>query len=117
MGTKERTALTEAMFYVLMAFLHGDMCGTEITEFVQSRTKERVILGPGTLYALLSKFQEEKLIREVAVSGRKRTYQITDKGRAAYHDELARLHACLNDAQEEKAMVGSKGRDISLYPV
>ena len=103
MGNKERTALTEAMFYVLMALLHRDMCGTEITEFVQARTNGRVVLGPGTLYTLLSKFQEEKLIQEVAVSGRKRTYRITAPGQKAYRDELARLHACVADALAEES--------------
>ena len=101
MGSKERTALTEAMFYVLMSLLHRDMCGTEITEFVQTRTKGRVVLGPGTLYTLLNKFQEEKLIQEVAVSGRKRTYRITPLGIQGYREELKRLHNCLSDAIQE----------------
>ena len=35
MGSKGRGTLTEPMFYVLMSFLHSEMCGTEITEFVQ----------------------------------------------------------------------------------
>lgn len=102
MGIKERGALTEPMFYVLMSFLHQDMCGIEITEFVQNRTQGRVSLGPGTLYTLLGKFLDEKLIEEVEVSGRKRTYRITSKGRAAYHEEVERLRACLSDAAEEE---------------
>lgn len=101
MGAKERGVLTEPMFYVLMSFLHKDMCGIEITEFVQTRTRGRVKLGPGTLYTLLGKFLEEKMIREVEVQGRKRTYRITDKGRAAYQEEVERLRTCLNDAEEE----------------
>lgn len=115
MGNKERTALTEAMFYVLMALLHRDMCGTEITEFVQTRTNGRVILGPGTLYTLLSKFQDEKLIREVAVSGRKRTYRITAQGQKAYREELARLHACVADAlaEESSPLQFSEGGPLS----
>ena len=28
-------------------------------------------------------------------------YRITEKGRTAYREELTRLHACLNDAQED----------------
>ena len=32
---KERGTLTESMFYVLMSFLRGQMCGIEITEFVE----------------------------------------------------------------------------------
>ena len=60
-GMKDRGVLTESMFYVLMSFLHRDMCGIEITEFVERRTRGRVRLGPGTLYTLLGKFQEEGL--------------------------------------------------------
>lgn len=44
---KERGTLTESMFYVLMSFLRGQMCGIEITEFVEWKTNGRVRLGPG----------------------------------------------------------------------
>lgn len=101
MGSKERGPLTEPMFYVLMSFLKRDMCGTEITEFVERKTRGRVRLGPGTLYTLLAKFQEEKFIVETQVEGRKRTYRLTDKGRAAYREELERLRACVADGEEE----------------
>ena len=59
--------------------------------------------GPaGTLYTILAKFEEEQLIREVNVLGRKRTYRLTDKGRALYGDELERLRACIADAESEE---------------
>ena len=70
---KDRDTLTEAMFYVLMSFLHREMCGIEITGFVEQKTHGRVRLGPGTLYTLLGKFQ----------------------------DELVRLKACVLDGEEE----------------
>ena len=101
MGNKERGPLTEPMFYVLMSFLRRDMCGTEITEFVEQKTRGRVRLGPGTLYTLLAKFQDEGLIEETKVDGRKRTYRLTGKGRAAYREELDRLRACVADGEEE----------------
>ena len=101
MGGKDRGPLTEPMFYVLMSFLKRDMCGTEITEFVARQTRDRGRLGPGTLYTLLGKFQEEGLIQETEVDGRKRTYRLTGKGRAVFQEELDRLRACLNDAEEE----------------
>lgn len=101
MGGKERGALTEPMFYVLMSFLKRDMCGIDITEFVERRTRGRLRLGPGTLYTLLAKFQDEGLIQEIEVEGRKRTYRLTGKGRAAYREELDRLRACVRDAEEE----------------
>jgi len=101
MGSKERGPLTEPMFYVLMSFLRRDMCGTEITEFVEQKTRGRVRLGPGTLYTLLAKFQDEGLIEETKVDGRKRTYRLTGKGQAAYREELDRLRACVADGEEE----------------
>mgnify|MGYP005893576485 CR=1 FL=1 len=101
MAGKERGPLTEPMFYVLMSFLRRDMCGIDITEFVEQKTHGRVRLGPGTLYTLLGKFQEEGLIQETEVDGRKRTYRLTGKGRAVFQEELDRLRACLNDAEEE----------------
>ena len=102
MAGKERGPLTEPMFYVLMSFLRRDMCGTKITEFVERRTRGRVRLGPGTLYTLLAKFQDEGFIQETEVDGRKRTYRLTDQGRQAYHEELDRLRACVLDGEEEE---------------
>lgn len=102
MGNRERGPLTEPMFYVLMSFLHRDMCGIDITDFVDRKTRGRVRLGPGTLYTLLAKFQDEGFIRETEVEGRKRTYRLTDKGRAAYQEELDRLRACVRDGEEEE---------------
>jgi len=99
MKNKIRGPLTEPMFYVLMAFLKQDMCGIDITEYVNRRTGGRVQLGPGTLYTILSKFQEDGMIEEVAVDGRKRTYHLTDKGRETYMGELERLQKCLQDGE------------------
>ena len=101
MGGKERGPLTEPMFYILMSFLKRDMCGIEITAFVEEKTRGRLRLGPGTLYTILGKFQEEKYIEETEVEGRKRTYRLTEKGRAAYAEELQRLRECIADAEEE----------------
>ena len=53
MGQRGKTPLTEAMFYVLMAFRRGELCGTEIAAAVERRTEGRVRLGPGTLYTIL----------------------------------------------------------------
>ena len=59
-------------------------------------------MGTGTLYTILAKFQEEGLIRETAVEGRKRTYAITDRGRALFRQELSRLKLCVADGDREE---------------
>ena len=100
---KDRGALTESMFYILMSLLHRELCGTEIAEFAEQKTNGRVRLGPGTLYTLLGKFQDEHLIEETQTDGRRRSYRLTVKGSAAFRDELARLRACVLDGEEESS--------------
>lgn len=102
MSKKPLEILTESMFYVLLSLLSGEKCGTEISAFVAERTAGRMTLGPGTLYTILSKFEEEALIRETSVEGRRRTYAITERGRGRYRAELERLRACIRDAEAEE---------------
>ena len=99
MPRKAMDTLTESMFYVLMALMSGPMCGIDIAAFIDTRTKGRLQIGPATLYTILGKFERERYIRETAVEGRKRTYEITGKGFEAYREELKRLKQCVLDAE------------------
>ena len=99
MPRKSMDILTESMFYVLMALMNGPMCGIDIADFIEKRTKGRLQIGPATLYTILGKFEKEKYIRELSVEGRKRTYEITGKGFEAYREELKRLNQCVLDAE------------------
>ncbi len=94
--------LTPSMFYVLMALNNGPLCGIDIAGAIDRCTEGRLRLGPATLYTILGKFEKEKYIEEISVEGRKRTYRITQKGRAAYHEELNRLRRCIEDAERMK---------------
>lgn len=102
MAKEPLKVLTESMFYVLLSLLHQERCGTEIVQFVDDTTAGRVPLGPGTLYTILAKFEEEALIRETAVEGRKRTYAITERGKALFRQELSRLKLCVADGEREE---------------
>lgn len=99
MPKQPMAGLTETMFYVLMAFQKGEMCGIDVADFIEVHTGGRVRLGPATLYTILGKFETEKYIREISVEGRKRTYAITEKGIAAYRAEVERLRQCVIDAE------------------
>ena len=101
MAKEPLKVLTEPMFYVLLSLLQTERCGTEIVQYVDDATVGRVALGPGTLYTILAKFQEERLIVETAVDGRRRTSAITDRGRALFRGELARLKLCVADGERE----------------
>lgn len=99
MPKKALENLTETMFYVLMALYQNPMCGIDAADFIARRTNGRVKVGPATLYTILGKFESVKYIRETEVDGRKRTYEITEKGREAYREELERLKMCIEDAR------------------
>ena len=102
MPRKALENLTESMFYVLMAFRGGAKCGIDVAEFVENKTGGLCRIGPATLYTILAKFETEKYIKEIKVDGRKRTYEITDRGLQAYHDEVERLRRCIIDADSEE---------------
>ena len=99
MPKKAMEVLTESMFYVLLAFQQGPVCGTELVERIDQLTQGRIQIGPATLYTLLGKFEKEKWILEIEVEGRKRTYRLTEKGDKAFQNELERLRLCIADAE------------------
>ena len=96
MAREQLQTLTEPMYYILMSLLQ-ERCGVDIMEAVLLISKGRVRVGPGTLYALLGKFEKENIIRETEVQGRKRSYIITDKGKEILEDEYKRLITMVND--------------------
>ena len=104
MPREKFSTLTEQMFYILLC-LKNECCGMDIMEKVFQMTEGRISVGPGTLYTILAKFQEEGLIRETAVEGRKRTYAITDRGRALFRQELSRLKLCVADGDREEGIL------------
>ena len=101
MARQPLKSLTESMFYVLLALWRQERCGTEIAAYVRELTEGRVTLGPGTLYAILGKFQEEELIKETWSQGRMRVYRITENGRNLFRRELENMRRCVDDGQRE----------------
>lgn len=100
MAKKALEQLSETMFYVLMAFHHGELCGAEVTAWIQERTRGRIRMGPGTLYTILAQFEGAEVLKATDTQGRKKHYRITEKGRSLYAEELERLRRCVADAEE-----------------
>ena len=101
MAREPLKTLTESMFYVLLALWRQERCGTEIAAYVRQLTEDRVTLGPGTLYTILGRFQDEGLIRETWNQGRMRVYRITETGRTLFRRELENMRRCVDDGQRE----------------
>lgn len=96
MAREQLQTLTEPMYYILLA-LTEECCGVDIMERVKVISGGRVKVGPGTLYAMLAKFEEKGIIRMTASEGRRKSYVITDTGRDELKKEFDRLHKMVND--------------------
>lgn len=90
MPREKFSTLTEQMFYILMS-LRTECCGMDIMDRVSEMTGGSVRIGPGTLYNLLEQFLDARMIRQTKVEGRRRSYILTNTGRAALEQEYERI--------------------------
>ena len=98
MAREQFQTLTEPMYYILLA-LTEECCGVDIMEKVKVISRGRVLVGPGTLYAMLAKFEENGVIRMTASEGRRKSYIITEIGREMLQKEYDRLKIMVEDGQ------------------
>lgn len=97
MENKKIKALTQPMYYILLS-LNKKRHGYEIMQYIDWLTDGRVKVGPGTLYSLLSRFEEDGYIKMVSDDDNKKTYLIQDLGQEAVNQEIERLQLLLSDA-------------------
>lgn len=88
--------MSEAMFYILLA-LTRPTHGYGIMQAVTQITHGRVSMGPGTLYGILTRLQKDGLITLCGEEARKKTYALTEQGRAALFAEYHRLRQMAQD--------------------
>lgn len=98
MARQQFQTLTEPMYYILLA-LTQECCGVDIMEKVKQISHGRVLVGPGTLYAMLGKFEENDIIRLTASEGRRKSYIITELGREMLRKEYDRLKVMAEDGK------------------
>lgn len=96
MAREQFQTLTEPMYYILLALLE-ECCGVDIMEKVRELSQGRVVVGPGTLYAMLAKFEYNGVIRLTASKGRRKSYVITKLGRDMLQREYHRLKTMVQD--------------------
>lgn len=99
MAREQFQSLTEQMYYILLALLEP-RCGVDISRKAAEISRERIEIGPGTLYTLLAKFEEEGMIREVSRDGRKKYYRITDNGQRMLEEEYRRLERLVEEGRD-----------------
>lgn len=92
----EQGPMTEAMYYILLSLLKPGH-GYGMMQRIRELSGGRLIMGPGTLYGVLSRMNKEGLIVPAGEEGRRKNYAITPAGRSALLAEYARLKRMVAD--------------------
>ena len=92
----ERQPMSEAMYYILLALLHP-VHGYGVMQRVRELSGGRLVLGPGTLYGILTRMHTEGYIRLESAEGRRKVYAITEAGTHALLEEYRRLKTMVQD--------------------
>jgi len=104
--------LASSAFLILVALADQPRYGLSIAEEVARYTKDRIQLGPGTLYNTIKKLLDGGLVEAAPTRDdddpRRRYYAITPTGQAAVRSEAARLTE-LVDAIRDKHLTPSRG--------
>ena len=92
----EHQPMSEAMYYILLALLHP-VHGYGVMQRVRELSGGRLVLGPGTLYGILTRMRTEGYIRLESAEGRRKVYAITEAGTQALLKEYRRLKNLVQD--------------------
>lgn len=87
---KKYGPMTETTYYTLLS-LKEPRHGYAIMQFVSELTNQRIQMGTGTLYTMLARLLEDRLIEIVVQDIGKKIYQITDIGTQLITIEIKRL--------------------------
>ena len=92
----EQGPMTEAMYYILLALLRPGH-GYGMMQRIRELSGGRLVMGPGTLYGVLSRMNREGLIVLTVEDGRRKNYAITEAGKNALLLEYRRLKQLVED--------------------
>ena len=88
--------MSEAMYYILLSLLRPGY-GYGMMQRIRELSRGRLVMGPGTLYGVLTRMKKDGLIRLAGEEDRRKNYEITDAGREALRLEYERLKQLVRD--------------------
>ena len=108
MARRKLETLSEQMYYILLSLHTEPMHGYRIMQYVSELTQGRVVIGAGTLYALLGRFEAEGCIRLSGTSEGRKYYELTPAGRQVLENEFERLRRQVSDGARFLHKEGTK---------
>lgn len=82
--------LTEATYYILLSLVEP-LHGYGVMQKVDILSDSVVSIGPGTLYGAFTTLEKEGLISMVKEENRRKSYELTGKGRRVLAGQIRRL--------------------------
>lgn len=82
--------LSESAYYILLSLLEPRH-GYGIILYIREITEGRLVLGAGTIYGTLTKFEKDLLIESAGEEDRRKLYKLTERGRWLLKEELKRI--------------------------
>ena len=94
----ESQPMTEAMYYILLS-LENPVHGYGMMKRIRELSHDRVKMGPGTLYGVLTRMRNDGWIEQIQAEGdpRRKTYLLTELGRQELKAEYRRLKQLVSD--------------------
>ncbi len=103
---KKYIPMTETTYYTLLALLTPKH-GYAIMQYVAVLTQDRIKLGTGTLYTMVGRLLEDRIIETIAQENGKKTYRLTQNGKELLVKETERLEIQLKNGKETIFREGS----------
>ncbi len=100
---KKSEPMSESYYYILLCLSKGASHGYGIMQMTEKLSGGDVKIGSGTMYGATTNMMKKGWICEVMSdepgAERKRLYSLTDAGREALKNEIARLKRMLESAE------------------
>ena len=97
---KNNEPMSESFFYILLCLSKGPNHGYGIMQMANTLSDGEVKIGSGTMYGATGNMIKKGWIEEIVSSEpgmeRKRMYQLTAEGKAAFESEIQRLKKMLS---------------------
>jgi DNA-binding PadR family transcriptional regulator len=90
--------LTETTAYILLALIEP-LHGYALMQKVDKISQGTVRIGPGTLYGAFAQLEKEGLIIMVKEADRRKSYELTEKGKAVLLEHLRRTEILLDNGR------------------
>lgn len=100
---KKSEPMSESYYYILLCLSKGASHGYGIMQMTEKLSGGDVKIGSGTMYGATTNMMKKGWITEVISdepgAERKRLYSLTEAGREALRNEIARLKRMLENAE------------------